>query len=58
MKNSLSSALLILSSVGFIIMPAKAVDDFLTIDQTQIEESTTGQWCVWFPWVGGLCWDL
>jgi hypothetical protein len=58
MKKQLSYALLSLSLVSFNIMPAKAVDDVLSINQTQAEVSSSGQWCVYIPWWGEFCWDL
>ena len=58
MKKQLSCALLTISSLGFNVLPAKAVNDALEVSQSQVETYSPGQWCVWFPWVGEICLNL
>ncbi len=58
MKKQLSYALLTISLISFNILPAKAVNNAIEVGQSQEEAFNPGQWCVWVPWVGNLCWDL
>lgn len=56
MKKQLSLALLTLSIATLNILPAQAVEQIA--NQSQASTISSGQWCVWFPWMGELCWDL
>ncbi len=62
MIEQLSHALLTVSIISLNMLPARALEN------TQIEENnvTTAatntenadMWCVYFPWVGNLCWEF
>ncbi len=58
MKKQLSYALLTISIIGFNVLPAKAVNDALEVSQSQSETYSSGEWCVWFPHVGLVCYDF
>ncbi|MGF1539452.1 MAG: hypothetical protein ACFCU5_03210 [Pleurocapsa sp.] len=58
MKKQLSYALLTLSLISINILPAKAVDDILKANQSQRQEYSSNQFCVWFPHIGEICFDL
>lgn len=56
MKKQLSCALITIGLIGLNVVPAKAVNGVLAT--SQVKTTASGEWCVWFPWVGELCWDL
>jgi hypothetical protein len=62
MIKQLTYSLLTLSIISFNSLPAQALSETkgkelelnLTTTNTQAEDT----WCVYFPWVGNLCWPL
>ncbi len=59
MKKQLSLALLTVSIATLNILPAQAVEEVANQSQTStLSTVSSGEWCVWFPWMGELCWGL
>lgn len=62
MIKQLSYTLLTVSIISLNILPARALDD-TKIEQINVNTAATNtenadMWCVYFPWIGNLCWEL
>ncbi len=58
MKKQLSYALLTISLIGFNILPAQSANNIVEVNQSQEQAYDPSQFCVWFPHIGEVCFDL